>query len=301
MDFPLLLAAKDVIIQVLEKHGLKPIGSSTQDVLQSYFNFKHKIIRQQPRAVLKSAPISAKAEDLGLSEILKNIEQRFVNGEDINPNLSKKIFRVNEHDYLLNDWAIHHLHLSDTKVNSNDYFNKRSDFLLFCHVTPDEVYFIDIRPHKESYVFAQRDLLRTIRDNWPELNKKFQIGQKPMETYPKFEEQDLTIMRKKGYMTLTQVDDFAYMPGQGSATSGFSSDAGMEMDQFLRDLYKIHSYTQEFDEQLKEKILDKSGKKLEHLQFSLAYKDWMFYVFELNSKQFVNFELSSYQPKYPDS
>jgi hypothetical protein len=301
MDFPLLLAAKDIIIQVLEKHDLKPIGSSTQDVLQSYFNFKHKIIHQRPREVLKSASISAKAEDLGVSEILKNIEQRFINGEDINPNLSKKIFHINEHDSLLNDWAIHHLHLSDIKVNNNDYFNKRSDFLLFCHVTPDEVYFIDIRPHNESYVFAQRDLIRAIRDNWPELNKKIQVGQEPMEIYPRLEDKDIAILRKKGYMTFTQVDSFVYMPGQGSTTSGFSLEAGREMDEFHRALYKIHSYTQEFNEQLKEEILDKDGKKLEHLQFSLAYKDWMFYVFELNSKRFVDFDLLSYQTKYPNA
>jgi len=301
MDFPLILAAKDIIIQVLKKYDLTPVGSSTQQVLQSYFNFKHKIIRQQPRVVLKSELISTKAKDLGLSEFLAHLEQRFLNGEDVNPNLSKKIFHITDHDYLLNDWAIHHLHLSNTKSNSNDYFYKRSDFLLFCHVTPEKVYFIDVRPHNENYVFAQRDLLRAIRDNWPDLDKKFRVGNERMEIYPRLEERDIAMLRKKGCIAFTQVDEYAYMPGLGSTTSGFSLEAAREMDAFHRELYKIHSYTLEFEETLKEQILDKNGKKLKHLQFSLVYNDWMFYIIELNSNQYVNFDLSGYQPKYPDS
>jgi hypothetical protein len=301
MNFPLILEAKELIKKILLKHDLQPVGDSTEEVLRSYFNFTHKVIVQQPRIVLRSDSLSQKAEELGVSEILNGIERKFVSGEDINPCLSKKIFQLNDHDYLLNDWAIHHLHLSDSKIRETDYFNKRSGLLLFCHVTPETVYFIDIREHGENYVFAQRDLLRVIRDNWADLNKKFQIGGEKMELYPKMDEKGITMLRKKGYMTFTQVDDFAYMPGQGSTSSGFSLEAAREMDAFHRALYKVHSYTFEHGEELKEHFLDEKGQKFDNLQFSLAYKDWMFYVYEVNSGKMVDFDLSGYQPKYPDA
>ncbi len=283
------------------KYELQPVGNSTEEVLKSYFNLKHKVIFQQPRTVLRSDVLTRKAEELGASEILDGIEQKFVTGQDVNPCLSKKIFQLNEHDYLLNDWAIHHLHLSDSKVNEDDYFNKRSGLLLFCHVTPETVYFIDIREHGENYVFAQRDLLRVIRGNWPDLNSRFQVGSPDMELNHKPNEKEISILRRKGYMTLTQVDDSIYMPGLGSATSGFSLAAALEMDTFHRALYKIHSYTLENCEELKEHFLGEEGQKFDTLRFSLAYKDWMFYVYEVNSKRFADFELSGYQPKYSDA
>lgn len=301
MDFPLLTDAKNIIIKHLHQFGLRPTGTSTQDVLRSYFNLKHKIISQSPRKVLWGDSLIEKAERLKVERVLNIIARKFEIGEDVNPFLSKGIFKLDDHDYLLNDWGMHHLHLNDKKNTTVDYFNQRSDLLLFAHVEIDKVYFIDIRPHNESYVFAQRDLLRSVRDNWPDLNRKFLVKEEEMEVFPKFDEKDIAIMRKKGYMFFTQVDKHAYMPDSGSTCSGFSLKASMEMDEFQRHLYKLHCYIMEHEDDLKIKFSTQPGGKLTKMRVSLAFKDWTFYICEMYTQRLVDIDVSNYQPPYADA
>ncbi len=295
MDFPLLTEAKVIISKYLHQLGLKLVSTSIQDVLRSYFNLKHKIISQQRREVFLSAGLITKAVELNLDNVLEVITQKFVNGDDVNPFLSKGILRLEDHDYLLNDWGIHHLHLNLNKNKSDEYFNQRSNQLLFVHVTDEKAYFIDIRPHHEEYVFAQRDLLRAVRDNWPDLNVKFLVREEEMEVFPKFDESDIVLMRRKGYMFFTQVDKHAYMPGLGSACSGFSVKASLEMDEFCRQLYKVHCYIQEHEEELKYRFSLTPGKPLQNMRIGLAFKDWMFYFCELNTQRLVDIDVSDYQ------
>jgi hypothetical protein len=302
MDFPLLTDAKVIMTKFLKKEfGLQPTGEATQEVMMSYFNLKHKLISQQPREVLISEGLMQKAQTYQVERIVNSIAQKFTAGGNLNPFLSKGVFRLNDHDYLLNDWAIHHLHLNDTKHKPQDYFNQRSDLLLFVHLTADRAYFIDIRRHDENYVFAQRDLLRGIRDNWSDINRKFLVRDEEMEVSPQFNEEEIHIMRKNGYMFFVQVDKHGYMPaGMGSACSGFSTKASMEMNEFHRHLYKYHSYAKEHKEELRLALAKKKGRPLNKLHISLVFKDWLFYIYEMNSQQFVNLDLSHYQPKYPD-
>lgn len=156
-----------------------------------------------------SSPLWDKAKSMGVDDVLSTIESKFRTGGDVNPFLSKGVFRLSDHDYLLNNWRIHHLHMNASKEKPEDFFNKRSPNLLFVYIKPEKVYLIDIRSHNESHVFAQRDLLRIIRDNWPELDRSFKVSEEPLKVWPKFNEEEISVMRKKGYMFFTQVDDHA--------------------------------------------------------------------------------------------
>jgi len=296
MDLGLLIEAKKLVLKILKQHDIKPDGNTTEDVLRSYFNLKHKVIKSKPRSVTISKGLLAKAKSLNVETVLVTIESKFISGEDVNPFLSKSIFRSESHDHLLNDWQIHHLHLNTRKKKPTDYFNARSELLLFVHLTDDIVYFIDIRRHNENYVFAQRDLLRIVRDNWPDVNKKFMVSDEEMNVYPKLDEEGITKLRKKGYMFYTQADGYSYAPNLGSAVSGFSMLAGLQMNEFHRELYKIHSYINEHEAELIELLSKNSGINLSSLNFTLAFKDWIFYVYEVNSGQFVNFNLTGYNP-----
>lgn len=292
MDFPLLLDACSIIKKVLSQFGLVPKDPSTQGILRSYFNFKHKFIYNRPREVLMSNHLLDKAKSMGIDDILSDIEAKFRTGADVNPFLSKGVFRLSDHDYLLNDWSIHHLHMNADKDRPGDFFNKRSSNLLFVHIILEKVYLIDIRPHNESHVFAQRDLLRIIRDNWAELDRSFKVRAEPMNVWPKFDEGEISMMRRKGYMFFTQVDDHAYMPGAGSACSGYSIMANMEMDQFVRDLYKIHCYVAEYGDELLSKLA------ISEMKIGLVYKDWLFYPYEFHSGQFLDLNLKDYRPPH---
>lgn len=74
----------------------------------------------------------------------------------------------------------------------------------------------------------------------------------------------------------------------------------MEMDKFHRDLYKIHCYTRDNENALKLRWAKIPGMPLTNLHISLVFKEWLFYPYEMNSQQFVNLDLSGYQPPYPD-
>lgn len=228
------------------------------------------------------------------------IKAKFEAGEDVNLFLSKGVYRLVDHDYLLNDWGIHHLHHNDQKKASGDYFNLRSGQLLFVHTTADHLYFIDIHPHNEHCVFAQKDLLRAVRNNWPDLNRKFLVREEEMEISPQFNEKDTVTMRHKGYYFFTQVNKHAYAPGLGSACIGFSMQAGLEMNEFHRHLYKIHCFVQENEDKLIRMLDRDPDKPLVSLRVRLIFDDWLFYVCERNSGHYLNLDLQDYQPFCPD-
>jgi hypothetical protein len=74
-----------------------------------YFNFKKRIISQQPRKIMKANDFNCPAN---LLSGLDNLERKIIDGEDLTPHLSKSVSRNYEGvDYLLNDWGIYHLHL----------------------------------------------------------------------------------------------------------------------------------------------------------------------------------------------
>jgi hypothetical protein len=297
MDFPLMTEAKNAILDFFHSMGIAPGGHSNAEVLHDFFNLQHKFIKNRPRKVLLSNSLMAKVSALHAEAAFNVIVNTFKEGLDINPFLSKGVARSGDHDYLLNDWQIHHLHLNASKKRPLDYFNSRSAHLLFIHVTDEDVYLIDIRPHKENHVFAQRDLLRIIRDNWPDLNKRFLVKGEPMEIYPKLNEQEIDSLRRKGYMFFTEVDGYAYMPGQGSTTSGFSLKAGLQQDKFHRELYKIQSYIEEHEEDVKAALSEKGNTVPDKLEFKIKLQDWMFDIYEASSQQMINFDLESYTPK----
>lgn len=83
------------------------------------------------------------------------------------------------------------------------------------------------------------------------------------------------------------------MPGAGSACSGHSVMANMEMDQFIRDLYKLHSYVAEHREALLAKFA------LSEMSIGLVYRDWLFYPYEFNSQQFLDVDLKDYRTLSP--
>ena len=122
--------------------------SDDRRIVERWINVYLKLIRPTPRHVLHSAKVVAASHQPTLSPVLAAIEAKFRRGEDINPHLSKLIFRKDFTDHLFSDWGIYHLHLS--MISESGYFMKRSDSLLFVIIHEPCVHFIDIRPHGED-------------------------------------------------------------------------------------------------------------------------------------------------------
>ena len=234
MDFHLMREARKEAETYLRSFGIDISDQSLGDAMSSYFNIKHKLIEKPKWNVNWAKHIRKKAKALNCLEIILEIERKFKDGGDINPHLSKGVLRVDDHDILLNDWLINHLHLSNTKRRRSDYFFERSNFLLFFYMDQGNVYFIDIRAHGEEFLFAKKELLEIVNENWPEVEEKFRFGDGTMRSTHDLDEEQMSILRARrvGLLTTTEIDGITYMPGSGSSTSGFSVKARREMHGF---------------------------------------------------------------------
>ena len=137
------------------------------DLLSIYFNWLHRLVPARPRQIHRSRSLLANplAADpvhrQGLDQLIEKIE----NGTDIAPHLSrgilcgfkpkdptkpKALLKRPDLDLLLNDWGIHHLHIS-TKLDKDGFVERRPSHpprpLLFGIFRPDAAYLIDLMQH----------------------------------------------------------------------------------------------------------------------------------------------------------
>lgn len=119
-----------------------------EQIVLDYYNSYNKAISIKPRKIFLSKEIVNTTRSWkGLDFILR----KFENGENLNYYQSRKVFESEYRDLLCNAWNIHHIHLSDKEVNSKEEMkNNRSEWLLFCIVTEDELYCLDVMRHPEK-------------------------------------------------------------------------------------------------------------------------------------------------------
>ena len=105
------------------------------------------------------------------------MKKRFEDGADVNGHLSKTIVRkLEEDDMLLDDWKIHHFHMTENQMDFFDMSRKMGGDLLFAVVLSNDVYFLQITDHGKDD-FVDVDYLRIMKNNWEEelLNKHVEI------------------------------------------------------------------------------------------------------------------------------
>ena len=229
-----------LVTNFINEYGLKyeekEVGLSSS--LVRWLDFTTRYIQPAVREIFYSN-VFPKQLDGNISADLNNIESIIKSGGDINPYQSKGLMIYNDTsgskrqartDLLFADWGIHHLHLSDSKPELNEYFSKRSEQLLFCIFGEDSVGFIDIRHHDEQQLFADSQLVKVIADSWPEYMDRFRVKnmisisggpQTPSET---------TNLRKSGITSALQIDDSVYLaPGMGVTTASTSVRSSMQL------------------------------------------------------------------------
>ncbi len=146
---------------------------ATRDVhglLTLYFNWHARFIPARPRTVHKAAALSANplASDPAYKPALDQIISSVEVGGDLTRYLSRGIKHIYQMpgqrylDLLLNDWGIHHLHLSTTV--EPDGFVRRTKPLLVA-VFRQDAYLIDILPHG---AWTKESMIRTIVQEWPD-------------------------------------------------------------------------------------------------------------------------------------
>jgi hypothetical protein len=189
-----------------------------EEWLLHYFNFLLKYISVIDRQVrisneIKNSQLSGRYK-LAFDTIINKTQR----GIDLNPYQSRNSFNSDYDDGLFNDWGIHHLHLSISKKNKTDYFMSRCDKLLFVQFTEAEAYFIGIYEHNEKPIWGKKELIRIIRNNWPDLLKDKEAG---AIFEPDLNDYEIEKLREKGYLLGVNVDGIGYMLlGHGQVSSG---------------------------------------------------------------------------------
>jgi hypothetical protein len=220
-------AALGVYLQGLDAHGL----------LVVFHNWAHRLIKPQPRQVHQSMayrqnPRTAECAS-DLARIIADIEQ----GRDLTKYLSRDIERAPakapgacrrpDLDLLLNDWGVHHLHISSI-VEPNG-FVKRDGPLLFVSFTSHAAYVIDIMVHGD---WTRAHVLEVLAKEWPTEGVLHEIrgvtGLKNQIT----EEQRATL-RRKWTSTWFEFGGKVFAPIGGMSGAGTTIAATRESDMLL--------------------------------------------------------------------
>lgn len=200
-----------------------------------YFNVRLREIEAKPRTVHKAHNLTANPKwDKALAEI----ERKAACGQSLMPHLSKRLLDVNYNDPMLNDWGLHHLHLS-TKIGPNG-FTDRTGPLLFARVLPDAFYMVAVHEHG---AWTNRQLLEEVLKNWPQLLAPYEL-KGVVGLGHNVTEKEHAQLRKYNIETCLQLsDNKAYTSmGGGVASDGTNADIVMRIIMFSKHLARIEDY-----------------------------------------------------------
>ncbi|BBN52695.1 hypothetical protein TRE132_08200 [Pseudomonas chlororaphis subsp. aurantiaca] len=223
----------ETLKEIMKKEWGLDTKTITENVPIHYFNAAQRRIPATPRKILVSDTFQCPAEHLYGWE---QIQQKVIEGKDLNPYLSKLIGKVKKTDLLLSDWGVHHLHLG-TELEGQ--YIGRTGPLLFARVTEDSFYAIDVYTHDD---FADAEIVEVVHRNWPESIEHWVL--QGMQSTERLTSDQRKTLRKKRCNSFVQVKDgTTYAPiGGGYVFSGHSIFAITEMDKehdFLECLERL--------------------------------------------------------------
>ena len=273
----------DIVKEILKLEGFTISNDlNDEEIMSRWSHWNLKQIEPKPRTIHLSSKIQCISLDEKYMNALDKITVALKNGEDVNKYLSKKLLQYDT-DFLLCDWNIKHLHLSnEDEVNSR--FAERSDKLLFLMHNSTDVYLIDVRDHNEKNVFAKRELIKIVNKEWSYLidDRKMQ-GARPVPGFI-LSDEDIDKLRRVGMVILTELgDDELMVPiNFGVTTAGTPVWVREQVDMMNRYL----RYRQQYVEENYKDITNVIKLKFPHqvdFDFRIEIYNNRFEVFEMNS------------------
>jgi hypothetical protein len=265
---------------------------SPMELLVIYLNWHGRLIVASSRQVLRSGAFDAnpiaKERETAIGQIIGDIESgspltkylsrgiRF--GFALPPDPQKKqLNRRRELDLLLNDWGIHHLHIS-TEVGP-DGFVKRGEPIIFAIFKPDRAYLIDIMKHGD---WTNEQVVRTIIDSWPNDRLAHEL-KGIVGGGPCWSAQERAQLRGVGITTALSIDGRVYMPGAGISTAGTSPGTFMKARQVLNAVKSFEEQVEAKQDVIAEAIRQRGGQIHDELSFVFSVFEHGFGVVETNS------------------
>lgn len=233
LDIPLQDDFQSTVYRDLLRAGYA--DANPKDAVYQYYNLMKRHIAAKPRTVLFSKEFKCPVGyELALSEFVEKVKK----GVDLTPFQSQKIKLSAYNDLLLNDWDIQHFHLS--RRYRGDGFVSRSKYQVFARVTDETVYMIQIYRHDAEDLYSKIEMVRILRDNWPETVERFHM-ENVAELTEKMNDHQYGLLRDAHAMTFVELGkNQVYFPfGGGYMSSGYSASALRQADNWLNRLSAI--------------------------------------------------------------
>ena len=211
-----------------------------------WLDFRLRYIEPIPRKIVASNKFPKKLP-LIVETGFQLLVEKLRNGLDVNPYQSKTLTRFNDTsskrrskrtDLLWADWGITHLHITDKPLKHGKYFYDREcssgdSCLLFCMFSGDQVGLIDIRRHQDELVFSDLDLIKIVKESWPEYIEQFKLNGILPGT--NFTNEEIDYARKGGVNSGIVLDDSVYMgPGMGVTSASTPLKVTLKANQLLK-------------------------------------------------------------------
>ncbi|MFV0571149.1 MAG: hypothetical protein ACK5M1_01800 [Xanthomarina gelatinilytica] len=276
------------LIRVSNVMGFKISTKNDLDkTLLDYLTVRFKLIEIKPRIVKFQKDLFA---DVFTGKHIKSDEiKRIANiarvGNNLNHFQSKKILQANFHDHLINEWKVHHLHLS-FKEDKKSSFVKQGNTILFVYVNDTEIIFLGTDKHREG-VFGDEKWLKILHNEFPEVIEKYKANSDIISIYPKVNAKERQDIWNKGFsMGMTQIDGTVYHgPGLGRMTSGHSLQVSMTRNDILRWIFELEKQLNESGE-----VICKVCKiPIESARFEIKFDDTLKLVETTNNLLLLEF------------
>ena len=199
---------------------------STPDLLIRYLAWRERLAHSHPRHVHKSRRLLSHPTYAQRRNDIHRIFAKVKVGLDVNPHLSKGVRFGYERpkpgrkdgrhiDGLLNEWGVHHLHLSHEM--GADGFTGRDDPVLAVIFQQEDAYFLDVIQHGE---WAEDRLVEIAVSEWPNAGLFTRLSVSSGSQQPTSTER--MRLRKIGYSTSITVNGAIYMPNTGGITTALT-------------------------------------------------------------------------------
>lgn len=164
------------LIEVFTLRFTQEIDHLSQPLMR-WLDFRFRYVDPLPRPVVFSDLFPKSNLPRATRNALNSFVKKVRVGEDINPYQGRGLILRNDSssecgekrtDLLWAEWGIHHFHLSNDPLPTNQYFSKPGDYLAFCVVGGNALFVVDVLPHGNKEDFANRSLIKTAVRNLPE-------------------------------------------------------------------------------------------------------------------------------------
>ncbi|CAD5268480.1 conserved hypothetical protein [Alteromonas sp. 38] len=255
----------NILKEILRNHwGYDISGIKEEELPYLYFNAEKRRPDQRIRSVEVSDIFTCPVNLQAGWERLKSVVE---SGEDITPNLSKLVGKLNNKDSLLNDWGVHHFHLGES-LDGN--FIERTGPLLFALITKNKFYAINVFRHG---AWADQDIVEIIHRNWPDVVSHYQI--KNVISATELSESERLTLRSKNLNNFSTVSDGTiYAPiGDGVVSSGYNARSIINTDRQRSMLRNLEEHLQSQLVNLKDTLCQHGYLGEEYIKATLEITD----------------------------